>query len=233
MSTTAPSTLDLGLEGMTCAACASRIEKVLNRVPGVTASVNFATEKAHVALAADISVDALIGAVRKAGYDAHPLAQTDTATEKARRAVQYRDELRRFGLAVAFSLPLIAQMPFMLAGEHAEWLPRWLQLALATPVQFWIARRFYSGAWHALRGGGANMDVLIALGTSMAYVYSAVVTLWQLAATRLLRSERRHHHAGADGQAAGSARAAAMRRPRSKLCSSCSRKPRSSNARGN
>ncbi len=62
-------------------------------------------------------------------------------------------------------------------GAHHDVLPRWLQLALATPVQFWIGRRFYVGAFNALRGGGANMDVLVALGTSMAYFYSLVVTL--------------------------------------------------------
>ena len=62
-------------------------------------------------------------------------------------------------------------------AAHADLLPRWLQLLLATPVQFWIGRRFYVGAWHALRGGGANMDVLVVLGTTMAYAFSAVVTL--------------------------------------------------------
>ncbi len=77
-------------------------------------------------------------------------------------------------------LPML--WPGALAGgaEHAELLPRWLQLALATPVQFWIGRRFYVGAWHALRGGGANMDVLIALGTTMAWALSAVVTVLEL-----------------------------------------------------
>ncbi len=65
----------------------------------------------------------------------------------------------------------------MFSGGHEDILPRWLQLLLATPVQFWIGKRFYVGAWHALRGGGANMDVLVALGTSMAYLFSAVVTL--------------------------------------------------------
>ena len=65
----------------------------------------------------------------------------------------------------------------MFSGGHEDILPRWLQLLLATPVQFWIGKRFYMGAWHALRGGGANMDVLVALGTSMAYFFSAAVTL--------------------------------------------------------
>ena len=68
------------------------------------------------------------------------------------------------------------QMVPMFWGDHTE-LPRWLQLLLATPVQFWVGKRFYVGAWNALRGGGANMDVLVALGTSMAYLLSAAVTL--------------------------------------------------------
>jgi Cu+-exporting ATPase len=76
------------------------------------------------------------------------------------------------------TLPLVAQMLPMLAGDpHAMWLPGWLQWLLATPVQFWVGRRFYVGAWHALRGGGANMDVLVALGTSAAYFYSLAVLL--------------------------------------------------------
>ena len=79
----------------------------------------------------------------------------------------------------------------MLAGHHGDLLPRWLQLALATPVQFWIGRRFYIGAWHALRGGGANMDVLVALGTSAAYFFSAVVTLSRSARISTSTSRRR------------------------------------------
>ncbi len=180
MPSLAPHTLDLAVEGMTCAACAGRIEKTLNRVPGVAASVNFATEKARVTFSAEVSADTLIGAVRKAGYDAHVLAGDDHTAEQARHAAQYRYELGQFWIAAALTLPLVAQMLIMFAGGHQELLPRWLQFALATPVQFWIGRRFYVGAWHALRGGGANMDVLIALGTSMAYCFSAVVALWHL-----------------------------------------------------
>ncbi|MEN6587021.1 MAG: copper-translocating P-type ATPase, partial [Sulfuricella sp.] len=92
----------------------------------------------------------------------------------------YQKELRVFWLAAALTLPLVGQMGFMFSGHHADVIPRWLQFALATPVQFWAGKRFYVGAWHALRGGGANMDVLVALGTSMAWAFSAVVTLWAL-----------------------------------------------------
>ncbi|HYC48930.1 MAG TPA: heavy metal translocating P-type ATPase [Burkholderiales bacterium] len=173
--------LDLALEGMTCAACAARIEKVLNRMPGVSATVNFATEKARVQYApGSTDLERIIGAVRKAGYDARPLDAQARTREDARQASAYRRELARFWISVALTAPFIAQMLAMFAGVRHDLIPGWLQLVLATPVQIWIGRRFYVGAWHALRGGGANMDVLIALGTTMAYAYSAAVVVLAL-----------------------------------------------------
>ncbi len=179
-----PSHVDLAITGMTCAACAARVEKVLNRLPGVTANVNFATETARVNTAsANIAPDALIKAVEKAGYGAH-LKTTQTRDDEKRQHVEaYRGEFNRFVISALLTAPFLVQMIGMLVGRHegmSPWLPLWLQLALATPVQFWIGKRFYVGAWHALRGGGANMDVLIALGTTMAYVYSAAVMAWSL-----------------------------------------------------
>jgi P-type Cu+ transporter len=172
---------DLALEGMTCAACATRIEDNLNKLPGVAATVNFATERARIeASPAGATLEQLIDAVRRTGYDAHSIDDGSRTAEKARHARAYRRELHRFWLAAALTMPLVAQMAFMFGGDHGDVLPRWLQFALATPVQFWIGRRFYLGAWHALRGGAANMDVLVALGTSMAYLFSAVVTLLSL-----------------------------------------------------
>ncbi len=177
-SSTSPETIELSISGMTCAACAARIEKVLNRMEGVEATVNLATEKAHVRYTPGaVSVDTLITAVRKAGYDAQEVVEASHAEEKARRVEIYHKELRLFWISVVFTMPLVLQMVLMISGAHVEILPRWLQWLLATPVQFWIGKRFYIGAWHALRGGGANMDVLIALGTSMAYLFSAVVTV--------------------------------------------------------
>ena len=174
--------IELALDGMTCAACAARIEKVLNRLPGVSASVNFAAEKARVDYdAAATDVNALVGAVRKAGYDARPVQSETRAAAQARQHDAYRAELRRFWISAVLTFPFVVQMGVMFAGTHADLMPGWLQLLLATPVQFWIGRRFYVGAWHALRGGGANMDVLIALGTSMAYFYSAAVVVLGLA----------------------------------------------------
>jgi len=176
--------VDFAIGGMTCAACSARVEKVLNRLPGVDASVNLATERARVRLSGEANEDAVIAAVAKAGYQA-ALADAGTrAREKAAKAEAYRVERRQFWIAALLTLPLVAQMPFMFGGmaaePHADPIPRWLQLLLATPVQFWIGARFYRGAWHSLRGGAANMDVLVALGTSMAWAFSAVVTVFGL-----------------------------------------------------
>ena len=183
----ARSGVEFSLEGMTCAACAARIEKVLNRVPGVQATVNFATETATAQYdPGQASTAQMIAAVERAGYRAIARSdpERDRDAQKARKAAAYAALKRELLVAFVLTLPLLAQMVPMLArGDlfgampHGEWLPRWLQFLLATPVQFWIGRRFYVGAWHSLRGGGANMDVLIALGTTMAWGFSAVVTL--------------------------------------------------------
>lgn len=174
-------TTELQLSGMTCAACAARIEKVLNKLEGVEATVNFATEKAHIRYQPALAtISTLAGAIRKAGYDAYEIVGTSRTAEKARKEAQFKAERRMFWIAAVLTLPLLAQMPFMLINEHADILPRWVQFALATPVQFWAGKRFYVGAWHALRGGGANMDVLVALGTSMAWLFSTIVTAWNL-----------------------------------------------------
>ena len=171
---------ELTLYGMTCAACAVRIEKVLNKLEGVRAEVNFASETARVHYQpGQSSVEQVIAAVQKAGYEASERIEASAEEEKARRAAAYGADLRLFWISVALSLPLLVEMLAMFGGFH-EILPRLLQLTLATPVQFWIGRRFYVGGYKALRGGGANMDVLVALGTSTAYFLSAVVTLLEL-----------------------------------------------------
>jgi Cu+-exporting ATPase len=173
--------LDLTLTGMTCAACAARIEKVLNRAPGVKAGVNFATETAHVEFdPARITQEGLIEAVRRAGYDAKPAVDPFAAPDEAARleARRYRRDLALFAFAALLTLPLVVQMGYMFAtARHDAALPVWLQFALATPVQFIAGARFYRGAFNALRGGAANMDVLVALGTTVAYVLSLAVWL--------------------------------------------------------
>jgi Cu+-exporting ATPase len=172
--------VELALEGMTCAACASRIESALNRVPGIEAAVNYAAERARIRMRSDVALQDLLAVVRKAGYDAHAIGESADSSSKTRPAEGYRRDLRLFWLSAALAAPLLAQMLGMLDGRHVDLIPRWLQMLLATPVQFWVGSRFYAGAWRALRGGSANMDVLIALGTSMAYLFSAAVTLFGL-----------------------------------------------------
>ncbi|MCF8179183.1 MAG: heavy metal translocating P-type ATPase, partial [Sulfuritalea sp.] len=150
-----PATLELSIGGMTCAACSARIEKQLNKLPGVEATVNFASEKAHVRYVPGLTnAERLVATVVKTGYTA-TVSDSDTRTEeKERKLAVYRAELTRFWISAALTLPLVAQMAFMFGAEqHADVIPRWLQLLLATPVQFWIGWRFYVGGFNALRGG--------------------------------------------------------------------------------
>jgi Cu+-exporting ATPase len=182
-SASAPDRVELGLTGMTCAACAARIEKTLNKVPGVAANVNFATETASVGFdPVQASTEQLLAAVARAGYGATVRRdpEEDRKRDEARKAHELRALTREFVVAAVLTAPLLLQMiPMMVSGMH-DWLPRWWQLVLTTPVQLWVGRRFYVGAWHALRGGGANMDVLVVLGTTMAYAWSVVVTVMAL-----------------------------------------------------
>jgi Cu+-exporting ATPase len=171
-----PDQVSLSITGMSCAACAARIEKVLQRTPGVHASVNLATETAQVQWEPGAATtEQVIATVERVGYGA--TVRVEHVDPAPARAAALRAEGRQLLIAAAFTLPLLLEMAGMVGGEHVEILPRWLQWLLATPVQFWIGARFYRGAWHSLRSGGANMDVLVALGTSMAYGLSAVVTL--------------------------------------------------------
>jgi Cu+-exporting ATPase len=151
------------VDGMSCAACAGRVERALRAVPGVSeASVNMATEVASVRAAAPVAFDGLEAAVRKAGYAARtpdvPAPPRETEAQAWRPVI----------VAAALSVPLVLPMVGAVFGLSLAW-PAWLQWLLATPVQFWLGARFYAGAWRSLRGGGANMDVLVALGTSAAY----------------------------------------------------------------
>lgn len=177
----APRSVRLQLRNMTCAACGDHIEKALNKLPAVSARVNVATETAKVSFTPGlVTIDQLINAVIAAGYDATEISESSHSEEKLRRQAIYQAELRLFWISALLTLPLVLQMGGMFFGHDMDVLPRWLQWLLATPVQFWVGRRFYVGAWHSVRGGGANMDVLIALGTSMAYFFSTAVTLFAL-----------------------------------------------------
>jgi len=174
-------TIEMAISGMSCAACSTRLEKVLNRLPGVEAAVNLASERATIRYRPGLVAAAgLIASIEAAGFHGQLADAQSRADEVAGRIAAQRRELRRFIIAAGLTLPLAAQMLTMFPGgeqPHADLLPRWLQLVLATPVQFWIGWRFYEGAWKSLRGGGGNMDVLVALGTSMAYFFSLFVTV--------------------------------------------------------
>ncbi len=171
--------IDLAIEGMTCAACAARIEKALKRIDGVDAAVNLASERAHVRYPQHlVSVEQLVGAIEKAGYGGRVASREGLTGERARKQAHYDADLRTFWIAALLTLPLLAQMVPMAFGVHDDLLPRWLQWLLATPVQFWVGKRFYVGAWHSVRGGSANMDVLVALGTTTAYALSVYTTVF-------------------------------------------------------
>ena len=178
--------VDLQITGMTCAACAARIEKGLRRLPGVAdAAVNLALETARVELdGSSASVEDVIRKVEQLGYGA--AVKRDEAEGSERRQAEIRRQLVRFLISAVLSLPLIWSMAGHFAWTSFLWVPDWLmnpwaQLALATPVQLWIGWPFYVGAYKALRSGGANMDVLVALGTTAAYAYSVFLTLrWAL-----------------------------------------------------
>ncbi|GGI96643.1 copper-exporting P-type ATPase A [Alicyclobacillus cellulosilyticus] len=170
--------VDLNITGMTCAACAARIEKVVGRLPAVReVHVNLASEKAHITYVPGVIAEQdLIRAVEKAGYGATLASASAAKDEKKRKLEAYRKDLATFWFAALLTLPLVVQMLVMLFHGR-PFLSNWMSWSLATPVQFYVGWRFYKGAYHALRGGAANMDVLVALGTTVAYVYSAVLTV--------------------------------------------------------
>ena len=172
----------LDISGMTCASCSARVEKALDKVPGVLdASVNLATEQATVKLVRGTSAAALIAAVERAGYGAQLPAPSGEIPAAPARALP---DWWPVALAIGLSLPLIVPMLGKLGGAH--WmLPGWLQLALATPVQFWLGARFYRAGWKALRAGSGNMDLLVAVGTSAAYGLSVYLLLTRADAMHL------------------------------------------------
>jgi len=158
----------LPIEGMTCASCVSRVEKALRKVPGVlTAEVNLATEKAQVTVAdCQTPVESLIAAVEKAGFLAH--AATEPGAQTAEPAHPHDNTWWPIAVAAVLSFPLV--LPMLVMPWGLDWsLPGWIQMALATPVQFWLGARFYRAGWAALRAGSGNMDLLVALGTSAGY----------------------------------------------------------------
>ncbi|PTI90907.1 copper-translocating P-type ATPase [Mammaliicoccus vitulinus] len=166
--------VDLDIYGMTCAACSSRIEKVLNRQEGVEkASVNLTTEQANVEYNPElIDEKSIIDKIKKIGYDAK--SQNDSKDKKSYKENEVKQMKIKLIVSAVLSLPLILTMfvhLFNLSLPQILMNP-WFQFTLATPVQFIIGWQFYVGAYKNLKNGGANMDVLVALGTSAAYFYS-------------------------------------------------------------
>ena len=170
---TEPQTIDIGIGGMTCASCVARVEKALNKVPGVTsATVNLATESARIAVADPELTDArLRRVIRDAGYEPRSMEAAEAADNNSSPWAGFAPVA--WGLLL--SAPLVLPMLGDLWGQH--WmLPAWVQFALATPVQFILGARFYKAGWHALKALTGNMDLLVSLGTTAGWLLS--VWLW-------------------------------------------------------
>jgi Cu+-exporting ATPase len=171
----------LPITGMTCANCVATVERTLRKTPGVeSATVNYASERATVRFdASRVDRAAMASAVERAGYGVLLAAAEDLEDAESRaRAAEIADQRRKFWTGVAFAGPLFVlsmSRDFGLLGawSHAAWV-NWVMFALATPVQFYVGWDYYVGAWTAVRNRAANMDVLVALGSSVAYVYSIV-----------------------------------------------------------
>jgi P-type Cu+ transporter len=167
------SEVDLGIGGMTCASCVSRVEKVLKKQPGVTgASVNLATESARVTLSHSEDAETIARikrAVRDVGYEPRSLQAMDEAA--AQRRFGLPRDLWPVLIGVLLSAPLVFPMVGDLLGKH--WmLPAWIQFLLATPVQFVLGARFYRAGWHALKAMTGNMELLVAIGTTAGWALS-------------------------------------------------------------
>ncbi|THA23747.1 copper-translocating P-type ATPase [Streptomyces sp. RKND-216] len=178
MTTTTPTPrtaeVELAIGGMTCAACAARVEKKLNRMDGVQASVNYATEKARVSYTEDLAVADLIATVEATGYTAAPPPpRSPSAPEPGAPVEAEPDELRPLRLrlltAVILAVPVVA-MAMVPALQFTSW--QWLSLTLAAPVVVYAGWPFHRAAWTNLRHGAATMDTLVSVGTGAAFLWS-------------------------------------------------------------
>ena len=170
--------IDLDVQGMTCASCAARIQKKLNRIDGVQAAVNYATARAHVLAPRGTTSEALIDVVRAAGYDAGP----PDPSEDAEAAARARTEAirRRLVVSAAIAVPVMA-VSMVTPWQFPGW--QWVAFALTTPVLFWSGRGFHRSAWVNLRHGAFTMDTLISVGTLAAYLWSAFCLIFGNAGT--------------------------------------------------
>lgn len=184
---TAKETADLALTGMTCAACAAKIEKAVGKMPGVASStVNFAMETLRVEYnPGEVGIPDIQQRIEKLGYQAVSKEEQKDPAEQREQAI--RKQKAKLVISALLSLPLLWSMVSHFSFTSWIWMPElfmnpWFQLILATPVQFYIGKQFYVGAYKALRNKSANMDVLVSLGTSAAYFYSLYLTIdWAMA----------------------------------------------------
>ena len=174
-TTSAPSRVELAIGGMTCASCAARVEKKLNRMEGVEASVNYATEQARVVYGEGVSVDDLISTVEATGYSARPPEKrgADEGGEESAADAELRTLRQRLLTAVVLAVPVIA-MAMIPPLQFEYW--QWLSLTLAAPVVVYGGWPFHRAAWTNARHGAATMDTLVSVGTSAAFLWS----LWAL-----------------------------------------------------
>ena len=171
MTTTAPTNeqrVELAITGMTCASCANRIERKLNKLDGVVATVNYATDTARVDFPASISQEDLLSAVASAGYSA-AVPRKESATEAGESVDPTRSLRDRLIVSALLGIPVLL-MSMIPPLQFDNW--QWLALTLSSPVVVWGALPFHRATWTNLRHGAATMDTLISLGTISAYVWS-------------------------------------------------------------
>jgi len=177
--------ITIPITGMSCANCAMTIERTLKKkVPGIKgASVNFANERAFVEYLPSVTdIDKIVAAIEKAGYGAILPRQELEDAELAAREAEIRNQTKKFLVGVILTTPLFflsmgRDFGLLGAWSHAPWV-NWLFLALATPVQFYTGYDFYTGGWKSLVNRSANMDVLVAMGSSVAFFYSLALLLY-------------------------------------------------------
>ncbi|MEV6274672.1 heavy metal translocating P-type ATPase [Nocardia sp. NPDC051832] len=173
--------VELVIGGMTCASCANRIEKKLNKLDGVTATVNYATEKARVHFTGDVSPEDLIATVEQTGYTAAlpapPVSEPEAAVAEPDPTASLRTRLL---VSLVLTVPVIA-MAMIPALQFTNW--QWLSLTLAAPVVVWGALPFHQAAWTNLRHGAATMDTLVSMGTLAAFAWSLYALFWGTAGT--------------------------------------------------
>ncbi|MGY1711201.1 heavy metal translocating P-type ATPase [Geodermatophilus sp. SYSU D00758] len=172
--------VELLIGGMTCASCANRIEKKLNKLDGVTATVNYATEKATVVHGPGVTPDDLIATVEKTGYSARVPEPPAAAAAPAEEDDPSRSVRTRFLVSALLSVPVVA-MAMVPALQFQYW--QWLSLTLAAPVVVWGGLPFHRAAWTNLRHGAATMDTLVSLGTTAAFAWSLYALFWGTAGT--------------------------------------------------